>query len=124
MSAGRVGARWTPPYGWSADSHDWRRAVSGAMMAGERRRVPPSTDNLPSETPRLQVPAVEYLAEVLATSEDDGRGDDFYGLLCETITRLTALRRAASFHYDSARRRARLAGWSGIHGGDVAPMVV
>src|SRR5205823_98762 len=27
-------------------------------MAGERRRVPPSTDHLPSETPRLQVPAV------------------------------------------------------------------
>src|SRR5438128_1741820 len=124
MSAGRVGARWTPPYGWSADSHDWRRAVSGAMMAGERRRVPPSTDNLPSETPRLQVPAVEYLAEVLATSEDDGRGDDFYGLLCETTTRLTSLRRAVIFRYDSARRRVRLAGGFGIDVGDFEDMFV
>src|SRR5207244_12754158 len=93
-------------------------------MAGERRRVPPSTDHLPSETPRLQVPAVEYLAEVLATSEDDGRGDDFYGLLCETTTRLTSLRRAVIFRYDSARRRVRPPGGFGRGVGSVERALV
>jgi signal transduction histidine kinase len=65
-------------------------------------------------SPELQVRAIEYLAEVLATSEDEGRGDDFYGRLSEATTRLTSLRRAVIFRYDSARRRVRLAGGFGI----------
>jgi signal transduction histidine kinase len=85
------------------------------MMAPDRHRVSSSTDHLPAETPRVQVRAIEHLAEVLATSEGDGCGDDFYGRLCEVTTRLTSLRRAVIFLYDSARRRVRLAGGFGIN---------
>jgi signal transduction histidine kinase len=65
-------------------------------------------------SPGLQVRAIEYLAEVLATSDDEGRADDFYGRLSEATTSLTSLRRAVIFRYDSARRRVRLAGGFGI----------
>jgi signal transduction histidine kinase len=60
------------------------------------------------------VGAIEYLAEVLATSEHDGRGDDFYGRLSEATTRVTSLRRAVIFRYDYLRRHVRLAGAHGI----------
>jgi signal transduction histidine kinase len=84
------------------------------MMAPDGSRVSPPTDHAPSERPSVQVRAIEHLAEVLATSEGEGRGDDFYGLLCEVTARLTSLRRAVIFRYDSARRRVRLAGGFGI----------
>ncbi|HEV3284789.1 MAG TPA: GAF domain-containing protein [Solirubrobacteraceae bacterium] len=77
------------------------------MPAALTRHAPPSS-------PGQQVRAIEYLAEVLATSDEEGRGDDFYGLLSEATTRLTSLRRAVIFRYDSARRRVRLAGCFGI----------
>jgi signal transduction histidine kinase len=77
--------------------------------------VPASSIHQPPQpSPDLQVRAIEYLAEVLATSEEEGRGDDFYGRLSEATTRLTSLRRAVIFRYDSARRRVRLAGGFGI----------
>jgi signal transduction histidine kinase len=74
----------------------------------------PSTTHASAPSPGPQVRAIEYLAEVLATSEDEGRGDDFYGRLSEATTRLTSLRRAVIFRYDSARRRVRLAGGFGV----------
>ena len=63
---------------------------------------------------RVDVGAIEFLAEVLATAEDEGRADDFYGRLCEATTKFTSLRRAVIFRYDPARRRVRLAGAFGI----------
>jgi signal transduction histidine kinase len=72
------------------------------------------TQHAPQGSPGLQVRAIEYLAEVLATSDDEGRADDFYGRLSEATTSLTSLRRAVIFRYDSARRRVRLAGGFGI----------
>ena len=73
------------------------------MPAALTRHAPPSS-------PGQQVRAIEYLAEVLATSDEEGRGDDFYGLLSEATTRLTSLRRAVIFRYDSGVRRVRAAG--------------
>jgi signal transduction histidine kinase len=84
------------------------------MMASDGHRVAASIDHPPAETARVQVRAIEHLAEVLATSEDEGRADDFYGLLCEVTARLASLRRVVIFRYDSARRRVRLAGSFGI----------
>jgi hypothetical protein len=72
------------------------------------------TQHAAQASPGLQVRAIEYLAEVLATSDDEGRADDFYGRLSEATTSLTSLRRAVIFRYDSARRRVRLAGGFGI----------
>ena len=58
--------------------------------------------------------AIEIFAEVLAQSEEEGLGDDFYSRLCEGITRCTALRRVVIFRYDSARRRILAAGSFGV----------
>jgi signal transduction histidine kinase len=62
----------------------------------------------------VDVGAIEYLADLLATSEAEGRADDFYGRLSEATSKLTSLRRAVIFRYDSARRRVRLAGAYGV----------
>jgi hypothetical protein len=75
------------------------------------------TAHSPPQSPRpfrVDVGAIEYLADVLATSEAEGRADDFYGRLSEAVAKLTSLRRAVIFRYDSARRRARLAGGFGV----------
>jgi len=58
--------------------------------------------------------AIEIFAAVLAQSEDEGLGDDFYSRLCEGITRCTALRRVVLFRYDSTRRRILAAGSYGV----------
>ncbi len=58
--------------------------------------------------------ALEIFADVLAQSEEEGLGDDFYSRLCEGITRCTAMRRVLIFRYDSARRRVYAAGSYGV----------
>jgi signal transduction histidine kinase len=58
--------------------------------------------------------ALEIFADVLAKSEEEGLGDDFYSRLCEGITRCTAMRRIVIFRYDSARRRVYAAGSYGV----------
>jgi signal transduction histidine kinase len=58
--------------------------------------------------------ALEIFADVLAQSEEEGLGDDFYSRLCEGITRCTAMRRVLIFRYDSARRRVHAAGSYGV----------
>jgi signal transduction histidine kinase len=68
----------------------------------------------PPRPSRPDVGAIEYLADVLATSEEEGRADDFYGRLSEATCKLTSLRRAVIFRYDAARRRVRLAGAFGV----------
>jgi hypothetical protein len=58
--------------------------------------------------------ALEIFADVLAKSEEEALGDDFYSRLCEGITRCTAMQRIVIFRYDSARRslrRSRCARW-------------
>src|SRR5437764_1087566 len=85
------------------------------MIEGRTLSVPAtSTARQPHRPPRSPVGAIEYLAEMLATSEQDGRGDDFYGRLSEATTRVTSLRRAVIFRYDHARRAVRLAGAHGV----------
>jgi signal transduction histidine kinase len=58
--------------------------------------------------------ALEIFADVLAQSEEEGLGDDFYSRLCEGITRCTEMRRIVIFRYDSARRRVQAAGSYGV----------
>jgi hypothetical protein len=69
-------------------------------------------DPAPART--VQVAVIEFLADVLATSEEEGRVDDFYGRLCEATTRMTSMRRAVIFRYDTARRQVRAAGGYGV----------
>jgi signal transduction histidine kinase len=58
--------------------------------------------------------AIEILADVLARSEAEAVGDDFYSRLCAGITRCTSMRRLLIFRYDSARRRVSAAGSYGV----------
>jgi signal transduction histidine kinase len=62
----------------------------------------------------VQVAVIEFLADLLARSEEDGRVDDFYGRICEATTRMTSMRRAVIFRYDRARRQVRPAGGYGL----------
>lgn len=68
----------------------------------------------PRPTPTVQVAVIEFLADLLATSEEEGRVDDFYGRICEATTRMTSMRRAVIFRYDRARRQVRPAGGYGL----------
>ena len=72
--------------------------------------TPQHRDSLAS----AHIGVIEFLADVLATSEEEGRAADFYGRLSEATTHLTPLRRAVIFRYDSARRRVRVAGGFGV----------
>jgi signal transduction histidine kinase len=74
----------------------------------ENRRV------MSSESAAPHADAIEIFAAVLARSEEEGLGDDFYSRLCEGITRCTALRRVVIFRYDSQRRRILAAGSYGV----------
>jgi len=72
-----------------------------------------SATGLPG-TGSVQIDVIEFLADVLARSEEEGRVDDFYGRLCEAVTRMTSMRRAVIFRYDGARRQVRAAGGYGL----------
>src|SRR3954452_25069074 len=58
--------------------------------------------------------ALGVFVEVLSSLDEDSPPDDFYSRLCEAICRLTSMRRAVIFRYDSARRRVRAAGAHGV----------
>ncbi|HUB76794.1 MAG TPA: GAF domain-containing protein [Solirubrobacteraceae bacterium] len=73
----------------------------------------PTDTNATSHASALATP-LEIFADVLAQSEEEGLGDDFYSRLCEGITRCTAMRRVVLFRYDSARRRVYAAGSHGV----------
>ncbi|HTQ67347.1 MAG TPA: GAF domain-containing protein [Solirubrobacteraceae bacterium] len=62
----------------------------------------------------VQIDVIEFLADLLARSDEEGRLDDFYGRLCEAVTRVTSMRRAVIFRYDEVRRQVRAAGGFGL----------
>jgi signal transduction histidine kinase len=73
-----------------------------------------SSDTAAPQLPATHADAIEIFAAVLAQSEEEGFGDDFYSRLSEGITRCTALRRVVIFRYDSQRRRILAAGSYGV----------
>ncbi len=76
------------------------------------RAVEPTAAARPQRS--VQTDVIEFLAHILATSEEEGRVDDFYGRICEATTQMTSMRRAVIFRYDRARRQVRAAGGYGI----------
>jgi len=75
---------------------------------------PTATKNTQDAATLATTNALEIFADLLAQSEEEGLGDDFYSRLCEGITRCTAMRRIVIFRYDSARRRVHAAGSYGV----------
>jgi len=69
----------------------------------------------PAVSPRAShIEVLEVMSEVLLGVGEGSPPDAFFSSLCEAICRLTSMRRAVLFRYDSARRRVRAVGAHGI----------
>jgi signal transduction histidine kinase len=62
----------------------------------------------------VHVEALEVMSDLLLGVGEGSPPDAFFSSLCEAICRLTSMRRAVLFRYDSARRRVRAVGAHGI----------
>ena len=91
-----------------------RHPTPARAMRDNPPRMPDETASAAAQLAPAHADAIEIFAEVLAQSEEEGLGDDFYSRLCEGITRCTALRRVVIFRYDSTRRRILAAGAFGV----------
>ena len=58
----------------------------------------------------MGVEALEVMSDLLLGVGEGSPPDAFFSSLCEAICRLTSMRRAVLFRYDSARRRVRAVG--------------
>jgi signal transduction histidine kinase len=65
-------------------------------------------------TGAVHVEALEVMSDLLLGVGEGSPPDAFFSSLCEAICRLTSMRRAVLFRYDSARRRVRAVGAHGI----------
>src|SRR5271163_156535 len=60
------------------------------------------------------VQALEVMSDLLLGVGEGSPPDAFFSSLCDAICRMTAMKRAVLFRYDSARRRVRAVGAHGI----------
>ncbi|HEV2924518.1 MAG TPA: GAF domain-containing protein [Solirubrobacteraceae bacterium] len=60
------------------------------------------------------IEVLEVMSDLLSGVGEGSPPDAFFSSLCEAICRLTSMRRAVLFRYDSARRRVRAVGAHGI----------
>jgi signal transduction histidine kinase len=60
------------------------------------------------------IEVLEVMSDLLSGVGEGSPPDAFFSSLCEAICRLTAMKRAVLFRYDSARRRVRAVGAHGI----------
>jgi signal transduction histidine kinase len=60
------------------------------------------------------IEVLDVMSELLSGVGEGSPPDAFFSRLCEAICRLTSMRRAVLFRYDSARRRVRAVGAHGI----------
>src|SRR5271170_1689720 len=72
--------------------------------------TPLSTD--PSRAGHIEV--LEVISDLLSGVGEGSPPDAFFSSLCDAICRMTAMKRAVLFRYDSARRRVRAVGAHGI----------
>jgi signal transduction histidine kinase len=70
------------------------------------------------------VEALEVMSDLLLGVGEGSPPDAFFSSLCEAICRLTSMRRAVLFRYDSARRRVRAVGAHGIELARLAELFV
>ena len=62
----------------------------------------------------MHVKALDVMSDLLMGIGEGSPPDAFFSSLCEAICRLTSMKRAVLFRYDSARRRVRAVGAHGI----------
>jgi len=83
--------------------------ASRSLPSGGRKGARPAVNPRASH-----IEALEVMSEVLLGVGEGSPPDAFFSSLCEAICRLTSMRRAVLFRYDSARRRVRAVGAHGI----------
>jgi signal transduction histidine kinase len=72
----------------------------------------------------VHVEALDVMSDLLMGVGEGSPPDAFFSSLCEAICRLTSMRRAVLFRYDSARRRVRAVGAHGIELEEFADLFV
>jgi signal transduction histidine kinase len=72
----------------------------------------------------VRVEALDVMSDLLLGVGEGSPPDAFFSNLCEAICRLTSMRRAVLFRYDSARRRVRAVGATGVNLENLADLFV
>jgi signal transduction histidine kinase len=88
-----------------------RTSASRAPRAGD---VADSDAGAPTDASAVHIEVLEVMSDLLLGVGEGSPPDAFFSSLCEAICRLTSMRRAVLFRYDSARRRVRAVGAHGI----------
>jgi signal transduction histidine kinase len=90
--------------------HDGTTSRRGSLTAG---RSDARADARVSAS-AVHVEALEVMSDLMLGVGEGSPPDAFFSSLCDAICRLTSMRRAVLFRYDSARRRVRAVGAHGI----------
>lgn len=85
---------------------------SGKPRAAGAAARAPASRSVQARASHIDV--LEVVADLLMGVGEGSPPDAFFSSLCEAICRLTSMRRAVLFRYDSARRRVRAVGAHGI----------
>jgi signal transduction histidine kinase len=86
-------------------------AGTSAASAGQ---VAPRPPDMPANAHLGHIEVLDVMSDLLLGVGEGSPPDAFFSRLCEAICRLTSMRRAVLFRYDSARRRVRAVGAYGI----------
>jgi signal transduction histidine kinase len=86
-------------------------AASTTQAETQRESVP---EPIQTGGGAVQVQALEVMSDLLLGIGEGSPPDAFFSSLCDAICRLTSMKRAVLFRYDSARRRVRAVGAHGI----------
>src|ERR1700691_5831496 len=76
--------------------------------------MPGAASHSPGPLDAGPIEVLEVMSDLLSGIGEGSAPDAFFSSLCEAICRLTSMRRAVLFRYDSARRRVRAVGAHGI----------
>jgi signal transduction histidine kinase len=90
--------------------HDTAESTSGARPGRSSGEAAAPQEGASA----VGVEALEVMSDLLLGVGEGSPPDAFFSSLCEAICRLTSMRRAVLFRYDSARRRVRAVGAHGI----------
>jgi signal transduction histidine kinase len=90
---------------------DEATAISSDPLPTSRSEEPPEASG---STRAGHIEVLEVMSDLLSGVGEGSPPDAFFSSLCEAICRLTSMRRAVLFRYDSARRRVRAVGAHGI----------
>jgi signal transduction histidine kinase len=90
---------------------DEAAAITSDPLATSRYQGSPKAS---ASTSAGHIEVLEVMSDLLSGVGEGSPPDAFFSSLCEAICRLTSMRRAVLFRYDSARRRVRAVGAHGI----------